>query len=105
MYKVIITKSKNAKKKYDATIYKNNRRITKVSFGATGYEDYTMHNDKKRKKNYIARHSVNEENWDNIASAGFWSRWLLWNKKTIEDSAKDIENRFKDIKIYLNGVL
>lgn len=101
MYKAVVTNSKNSKKKYDVAIYKNNRRIKSLSFGASGYEDYTIHKDKKRKENYIARHSVNEENWDNIVSPGFWARWLLWNKPTLQKSAQDIEERFKDIKVYL----
>jgi hypothetical protein len=33
------------------------------------------------------------ENWSKsrIETAGFWSRWLLWNKSTIKESYKDIK--------------
>jgi len=65
-----------------------------VHFGASGYEDYTMHGDDKRKDSYIARHSA-RENWDDPHTAGFWSRWLLWNEPTIEDSIADIEKYSK----------
>lgn len=66
-----------------------------VHFGARGYEDYTMHQDSNRKANYLSRHEA-RENWEKsgLNTAGFWSRWLLWNKKTLDASIKDIENRF-----------
>ena len=67
----------------------------RVYFGAAGYEDFTTHKDNERKKLYIARHSKSE-NWSKsgIDTAGFWSRWLLWNKPTIEASYNDIKKRF-----------
>ena len=71
----------------------------KVDFGASGYEDFTIHKDESRQANYITRHEV-RENWekDGIDTAGFWSRWLLWNLPSLKDSIKDIEKRF-NIKI------
>jgi hypothetical protein len=70
-----------------------------VHFGAKGYEDFTMHKDTERRERYVNRHQAREK-WgkDGIATAGFWSRWLLWNKPTIAASIKDIESRF-DVKI------
>ena len=67
----------------------------RVYFGAKGYEDFTIHKDDKRKSLYITRHSKTE-NWakSGIDTAGFWSRWLLWNKPTIEASYSDIKRRF-----------
>ena len=70
----------------------------KHHFGDSRYEDYTKHKDKSRKKSYLARH--HKENWSKsgIHTAGFWSRWLLWNELSISDSINDIEKRF-DITI------
>ena len=65
----------------------------KIHFGAKGMSDYTKHKDDERKKNYIARHSVNE-NWNDPNTAGFWSRWVLWNKKTIKKSLQDMADNF-----------
>lgn len=72
---------------------------TKVHFGAKGYSDYTKHKDKGRKNRYISRHEKNE-NWkkSGIDTAGFWSRWILWNKPSLMDSIKSTENKF-NIKI------
>ena len=67
----------------------------KIYFGAKGYSDYTIHKDPQRKQRYIERHK-DKENWtkSGINTAGFWSRWLLWNKPTIETSYNDIKKRF-----------
>lgn len=72
---------------------------TKVHFGHSDYDDFTAHKNESRKKSYISRHQ-NRENWHKggMYTAGFWSRWLLWNKPTIEKSVKDIFARF-DIQV------
>jgi hypothetical protein len=66
-----------------------------IHFGAKGYEDFTKHKDEERKHLYIERHNKNED-WtkEGMMSAGFWSRWLLWNKKTLKESIEDVEERF-----------
>ena len=81
-------------KKYRITLPDN--KI--VHFGAIGYEDYTMHHDDKRKDRYISRHK--KEDWTDLSKAGTWSRYILWNKKTLNSSIDDMEDRF-DIKIKL----
>lgn len=70
-----------------------------VHFGAKGYSDYTKHKDSERKDRYISRHRK-RENWkkSGIDTAGFWSRWLLWNKPSLGASIRDIEKRF-NVKI------
>ena len=93
MREVILQKSSNPKKKYDAYI-----EGKKVSFGATGYSDFTQHKDEERKQRDIARHKVNQ-NWNDLTTAGAWSKGILWNKPTITDSIKSMEGKFNiDIK-------
>ncbi len=65
-----------------------------VHFGSEGYEDYTMHGDERRKKSYLKRHRAEKIGLDRLRTAGFWARWLLWNKKTLKESIDDIYNRF-----------
>lgn len=78
-------------KKY-AVIFPNGDR---VDFGAKGYSDYTKHRDPKRKQLYILRHAINEDHSPRgIYTAGFWSRWLLWNQPTITESIKHMEKHF-----------
>ena len=67
-----------------------------VSFGARGYQDYTMHKDPERKRRYIIRHPQKRENHSESGryTAGFWAMHLLCNKPTLSASARDIERRF-----------
>ena len=84
-------KSDKANKKYFIITKDNN----KVYSGASGYSDFTIHKDEARKQRYINRHKNNED-WtkSGIDTAGFWSRWLLWNKPTIKNSYLDIKEKF-----------
>jgi hypothetical protein len=50
-----------------------------------------MHKDEARKARYIQRHQHNHENWNDKDTAGFWSRWLLWNKPTFDSIYKEIK--------------
>lgn len=67
-----------------------------IHFGAKGYSDFTIHGDPERKQNYINRHKNNED-WDKsgVLTAGFWSRWILWNLPTIKQSVEYTQKKFK----------
>ena len=92
-----LSKSPIRGKKWQVILYENKegKKIKTLHFGAIGYEDYTTHGDEKRKENYIQRHKARED-WgkSGIDTAGFWSRWLTWNKSSIGASISDIENKF-----------
>ena len=95
---VKLEKLSGDKKKYMVVLKHNVKGVDKektIKFGESRAEDYTIHKDDERKKLYIARHE-NNENWtkSGVATAGFWSRWLLWNKKTINASLNDIKKTF-----------
>lgn len=91
-----LRKEKEGNKKYKVVIT-DGTKVKTIKFGDKRYEDYTKHKNKIRKTAYDIRH-FRRENWFNPYTAGFWSKWLLWNKRTIEGSIKDIESKF-DIKI------
>jgi len=65
-----------------------------VHFGFEGGSAYPDHKNPVTKRNYLARHIVNED-WDDFMSAGALSRWILWNKTTIRESIADFKRRFK----------
>ena len=83
-----------------------------VNFGARGYQDFTTltgtpAENEKRRQAYIARHGKRaiktkyhtrlierQEDWHNPFTAGFWARWLLWEKPTIEEAKKNITKMF-----------
>lgn len=96
----ILSKSVRKDKKYMVVTPDNK----KIHFGAKGYNDFTTHSENNReirKKSYIARHKY-KENWNKsgINNAGFWARYISWNKPTLKDSIRDTEKKFK-IKIIL----
>jgi hypothetical protein len=84
-------------KKYMVKFY-NDGILKIVHFGDPKYEDFTMHKNPVRKLFYLNRHRSNED-WHNYLTAGFWSRWLLWNKPTLQQSIKDLKKKF-NIEIY-----
>lgn len=90
MIRVLLTRSPLISKKYRVKFIENGRH---VDFGARGYDDYTVHKDDVRRASYIRRHMAHE-NWKDIYSAGFWSRWLLWEKKTLKEAKENITKRF-----------
>ena len=64
-----------------------------VHFGQKGSSTYIDHKDDKKKDAYIARHKVNE-NFNNPLSSGSLSRFILWNKTTLNASISDFKKRF-----------
>ncbi len=94
--------STNPIKKY-MVVFANERtgRLNKIHFGAFGHHDYTLlssiqkHQNvdsKKRKELYILRHA--NDYIDDLAYPGAWSMNLLWNKKTLEKSIIDMQERY-----------
>ena len=92
---ITVQKSTRAGKKYMARVGDKT-----VHFGATGYQDFTTSKDEKRRASYLARHRANED-WTmgGVDTAGFWSRWLLWNKHSITASIRDINQRFTTLNV------
>lgn len=86
-------KSKKKDKKF--SVYAFDGKTTKlIHFGAKGYSDYTIHKDYDRMKRYEQRHKNNED-WNNVLTAGFWAKWILWNLPDYDLSLKDTIKRFK----------
>jgi len=67
---------------------------TTVHFGSKNGETYIDHHDEKKRKNYIKRHELLNEDWSNPKKAGTLSRFLLWEKKSIGDAITSFKNRF-----------
>lgn len=64
-----------------------------IRFGAAGMSDFTKHRDEARKQRYLDRHRARED-WNDPKTAGFWSRWVLWNLPTFAQSLADVKKRF-----------
>lgn len=82
-------------KKWRVVLLNEDGKEHHVDFGATGYQDFTQHKNEVRKSLYILRHKSRED-WtkSGVFSAGFWSRWLLWNRSSISASLHDVKSRF-----------
>lgn len=96
-----IKSSHKAEKKYDAVFLTQDGKEKLVPFGASGYNDFILFNEKEgakianmHKERYLNRHKKNE-NWEKPDTPGALSRWILWNKKTLKASLKDYKNKFK----------
>ena len=89
-----LEKSNRKDKKYMVSyINQDTKKINTIHFGDKGMSDYTQHKDDERKQRYIKRHQVNE-NFDDPYSPGALSRWILWNKPTLDESIRDYKIRF-----------
>jgi|TARA_R110001592_G_scaffold358746_1_gene664048 hypothetical protein len=97
--KVEIKKSNQPKKKLMAIFYDQDKKIKTTHFGSAPNKDFTIYSKEnkkladERKKLYLDRHRE-RENWNDFKSAGSLSRYILWNKSTIEASKKDYAKRF-----------
>ena len=94
-YVAVLCRSKIKTKKWKVVVYDGDVKLKTVRFGAPGYSDFTIHKDVRRRQRYDARHRK-RENWSlsGICTAGFWSKWLLWNRPSISGSVRDIKRRF-----------
>ena len=89
------TESTRPKKRFMMTILKNDGRTKTIHFGDSNGSTYIDHKDKNKRKNYLARHVVNED-WDEI-NAGSASAFILWGPSTSLN--KNLENYLRRFKI------
>ena len=68
----------------------------KIHFGFKGGSTYIDHKDKEKRKNYIARHEVNEKQFYNDPKRpATLSRFILWGEATnLNQAIKDYEKKF-----------
>ena len=97
MMQIEIKRSHLPNKKYDPVI--NGKKT--IPFGQKGASDYTIHKDEARKQRYLERHKT-AENWSNPKTAGFYSRWLTWEKPTLKQAAANLSRKFKGLQLKLS---
>lgn len=93
MIKLETIKKSTRKDKKLMAIFDNNGKKKTIHFGQKFASDFTKHRDNERKERYIKRH-IKRENWENPMTAGSLSRFILWNKPTIQSSIRDFKKRF-----------
>ena len=95
-----LRKSTNPRKKFQVTVVHPNGRKKTVHFGGIRedgerYRDFTTHKDPEIMRQYLARHQARED-WTigGVDKAGFWARWLLWSRPTLQDAIALTEQTF-----------
>ena len=87
-----VEKSDRKNKRFVA-IFNNGKRI---HFGFKGGSTYIDHKDKEKRKNYRARHEVNEKKFYSYPyRPATLSRFILWGEATnLNQAIKDYEKKF-----------
>jgi hypothetical protein len=66
----------------------------RVNFGAVGYQDYTQHHDKERRRLYRIRHAKDLETGD-PKKPGFLSYYILWGDSSdLDTNIAEYKRRF-----------
>ena len=98
MPEILLQRSSRPEKKWEVELPDGQT----IHFGSSSYEDYTQHKDEKRKENYLKRHKKRED-WSDWSTAGFWSRWLLWESPSLSKAIQQLRHRFKLHIVYKHG--
>jgi hypothetical protein len=95
---VKLSKSRNGTHKFMA-VFSNGKT---VKFGLKGYSDYTIHKNKERMERYLTRHRK-RENWGRNGKykAGFWSRWILWSKPSLQAAVRQTQSVLGEKIVYV----
>jgi hypothetical protein len=91
--------SDKPEKKYYVDLEGDTGRKKRVYFGSAGMTDYTKDNAltrDDRRRRYLLRHRKMED-WSDPSTAGFWSRWILWEKPTIRAALASVLRRFPSL--------
>lgn len=87
---VSITKSDRPEKRLKA-VFEDPKKTT--HFGFKGGSTFIDEQDDAKRKAYIARHKV-RENWNDPTSPGALSRYILWEKPTLQSAIGAYRRRF-----------
>jgi len=94
--KLSLTPSPRQDKRFRMTFYLHDIEQKHTDFGAPGPNTFIDHQDEKRKNNFLNRFSklIQQEEHD-MTSPITLSKYLLWNKPTLEASLKDYKQHFQ----------
>lgn len=92
-------RSPKAAKKFVAIFEDDDGRRKTTHFGAAGYGDYTLYWKRsptlarEKRRQYIARHGATED-WSDPTTAATLSRFVLWEKPTVDQAVTAYKRRF-----------
>ena len=88
MIEATMSRSTRAGKKWMIVFHTDPQKT--VHFGADEYQDYTMHRDRRRRRNYISRHRNDPTEYD---TPGELSRIILWSATTLAAGIRNYEQK------------
>ena len=101
--KIMIIKSPVNIKRARAIITNlDTNEIKKVDFGSKSKATFYDGADDTKRRNYLIRHkAMGGQDWNDVYTAGFWSRWLLWShhKRDLLKIIKEIKKNAKNVNI------
>jgi hypothetical protein len=86
--------------KYKAVFLQDSGRKRTTAFGAVGYKDFIQYSKEDKdiaaehKNLYLTRHRKTEH-WDQPLTAGALSRWVLWNRPSLQESVEAFRKKFQ----------
>jgi len=89
--------SSTAKGKRYAAVFEKDGKTKTTNFGQKDpkFGTYIDHKSTTRRSAYLARHSKNNEDWNDPTTAGALAKWLLWGKSTsLRENIKAFKRRF-----------
>lgn len=90
---MIIVQPSEKKRKRLQAVFPNGESI---HFGSKSGQTFVDHQDETKKKNWIARHSaLPNTDWSisGYMTPSWWSRYVLWNEHSIDESLRDVANQ------------
>ena len=93
--KAEVTKSTRQGKKYMAKVQSKDEQKP-CTLEPLGIK--ILRSTKTRRERTLKRHKANED-WTDPKTAGFWARHLLWNKPTLQASARELRSKGLQVSI------
>lgn len=91
-----IAKNKRYRVDFGIILGDGTKTSKRINFGQEDGETFIDHGDEEKRKNWIARHSVNKKYWEhtkkNLLRPSYWARWLLWEFEDLADAMTFIES-------------
>lgn len=87
-----VVPSRRQGKKYDGVFMNDRGKKVIVSFGADGYEDYTMHKNVERMRLYQRRHQ--HDRLHDPMTPGSLSWFVLWSAPTLQKGITNYKKQF-----------
>lgn len=95
-----IARSSRPGKKYQAEFLTRDGRTKTVHFGAAGYGDFIVWSarakalGRAKRAAYLARHGATED-WTRPDTPATLSRYVLWERPSLEDAVRAYRKRFR----------